>query len=228
NGLAEGSYIFRLTVTDDKGLTHSDDLSVTVRAATQQPQEPQQPEQPERPSTGLTANAGPDLNVTLPSNNTVLAGFGTGGIIVSYKWSKVSGPSRYNIVTNSTPSTLIQDLAVGTFVFRLTVTDNTGKTAYDDVTVVVAYSMARIEQPLSLNIGVWPNPSSSAFNVNLLSNSDAPITLKIHNQLGTVVKVINGVRNNSTIVLGDNLMKGQYFLIAEQDVQKKIIKLIKL
>jgi len=88
--------------------------------------------------------------------------------------------------------------------------------------------MARIEQPLSLNIGVWPNPSSSTFNVNLLSNSDAPITLKIHNQLGTVVKVINGVRNNSTIVLGDNLMKGQYFLIAEQDVQKKIIKLIKL
>jgi len=228
SGLTEGIYVFRLTVTDDKGLTHSDDITVAVRAASQQePQEPEEQE-PQKPATGLTVNAGADIAVTLPKNATTLIGTATGAVIVAYKWTKVSGPASYNIVTNYTPATLLQDLRAGTYVFRLTATDNTGKTAYDDVTVVVSYSLARIEQPTELNAAVWPNPSSSMFNINLLSNSDEAITLKIHNQWGQVVKVINGARNNSTMLIGEGLGKGQYFLIVEQGSQKKIIKLIKI
>ncbi|HTE24830.1 PKD domain-containing protein [Flavitalea sp.] len=225
NGLVQGVYVFRLTVTDDKGLTNTDDISVTVLPATQQPQ---QPEQPQQPVTGLTVNAGTDIVVTLPKNDTILLGTATGGVIVSYKWTKVSGPATYNIYSNSAPSTMLQDLRAGTYVFRLTVTDNKGKTAYDDVTVTVGYSLARIEQPTTLNAAVWPNPSSSMFNLNLLSGSEDPITLKIHNQWGQVVKLINGAKNNSTMLIGEGLSKGQYFLIVEQGTQKKIIKIIKL
>ena len=225
NGLVQGVYVFRLTVTDDKGLTNTDDISVTVLPASQQPQ---QPEEPQKPATGLTVNAGTDIVVTLPKNETTLLGSATGGVIVSYKWTKVSGPATYNIYSNSAPSTMLQDLRAGTYIFRLTVTDDKGKTAYDDVTVTVGYSLARIEQPTTLNAAVWPNPSSSMFNLNLLSGSDDPITLKIHNQWGQVVKLINGARNNSTMLIGEGLSKGQYFLIVEQGTQKKIIKIIKL
>jgi hypothetical protein len=227
NSLTEGVYTFRLTVTDDKGLAHTDDVTVTVLAASQEPQQPQEPEQPQ-PGAGLTVNAGADLTVTLPVNHTMLTGSATGAVIVRYRWTKISGPAKYNIVTNSTPATLLQDLVAGTYVFRLTATDDKGKTAYDDITIIVSYSLARIEQPLNLNAAVWPNPSSAQFNLNLLSNSDEPIAVKIHNQWGQVVKIINGARNNSTILIGEGLSKGQYFLIVEQGAQKKIIKLIKL
>jgi hypothetical protein len=87
--------------------------------------------------------------------------------------------------------------------------------------------MARVEQPTSLNAGVYPNPSRDVFNVTLRSNSDGPITLKIHNQFGSTIKVVTNVDNNSTITIGGDIQKGQYFLIAEQGTQKKIIKLIK-
>jgi hypothetical protein len=228
NGLVQGVYVFRLTVTDDKALTNTDDITITVLPASQQPQQPEQPQQPQQPATGLTVNAGTDQVVTLPKNETTLLGSATGGVIVSYKWTKVSGPATYNIYSNSAPSTMLQDLRAGTYVFRLTVTDDKGKTAFDDVTVTVGYSLARIEQPVSLNAAVWPNPSSSLFSLNLLSGSDDPIVLKIHNQWGQVVKVINGARNNSTMLIGEGLSKGQYFLIIEQGTEKKIIKLIKL
>ncbi|RYZ42995.1 MAG: T9SS type A sorting domain-containing protein, partial [Sphingobacteriales bacterium] len=225
NGLVQGVYVFRLTVTDDKGLTHTDDITITALAASQQPQQPQEPQQP---ATGFAVNAGSDITVTLPTNQCMLVGTATGAIITGYRWTKISGPSIYNIVSNSAPSTWLQDLRAGTYVFRLTATDNTGKTAYDDITITVGYSLARIEQPTSLNASVWPNPSSSMFNVNLLSNTDEPIVMKIHNQWGQVIKVINGARNNSTMLIGEGLSKGQYFLIVEQGSQKKIIKIIKL
>ncbi|RZK44786.1 MAG: T9SS type A sorting domain-containing protein, partial [Pedobacter sp.] len=228
SGLAEGIYVFRLTVTDDKGLSHSDDLTVAVKAAgTQQPKPEPETQQPDK-TGALRVDAGADMNVVLPVNHTMLSGSATGGNIVSYRWTKVSGPARYNLVTNTTPATYLQDLAPGTFVFRLTVIDDQGRTAYDDITINVGSSLARIEQPLTLNAGVWPNPSSGAFNLNLLSNADSQITVKIHNQWGQVVKTVNGVRNNSTIALGSDLTKGQYFIIVEQGGLKKIIKIIKL
>jgi hypothetical protein len=119
--LVNGIYVFRLTVTDNNGASSSDDVSVTVN---------QLP----------TANAGNDVTLQLPTNTVTVNGATStdqDGSIVSYKWEKVSGPSTFTITTPNQVSTSITNLVAGTYVFRLTITDNNGATSTDDVTIIV-------------------------------------------------------------------------------------------
>jgi ribosomal protein L14 len=130
NGLVQGVYVFRLTVTDNSGATATDNITITVNAAT--PPANQAP----------TANAGSDITLTLPLNSTILTGSGydPDGTIVSYAWSWVSGPATYTLVNPNAAATGLNGLIQGTYVFRLTVTDNSGATATDVVTVIVSPS----------------------------------------------------------------------------------------
>lgn len=85
-----------------------------------------------------TANAGIDKSITLPVNNTSLSGIGVDpdGTIATYSWTKVTGgAATIGSPTNST--TGITGLAQGEYLFRLTVKDNGGLTASDDVKVTV-------------------------------------------------------------------------------------------
>jgi 5-hydroxyisourate hydrolase-like protein (transthyretin family)/predicted esterase len=86
-----------------------------------------------------TANAGANQTITLPTNSVTLTGSGSDadGTIVSYAWTKVSGPAGGMITTPSQASTTVTNLAEGSYVFRLTVTDNSGATATSDVTITV-------------------------------------------------------------------------------------------
>ena len=122
--LLQGSYVFRLTVTDNKGATSTDDVTVTVAGLVNQ---------------SPTANAGTDINLTLPSNSTTLTGTGTDpdGTVASYAWSRVSGPTTYTLANASSASTALTNLVQGTYVFRLTVTDDKGATTSDNISVTV-------------------------------------------------------------------------------------------
>jgi hypothetical protein len=124
SGLIQGTYVFRLTVTDNGGLTGYDDVNVTVNAAAGVP----------------VANAGADQAITLPTNTVVFNGSGTdsGGSISSYAWTQVSGPSTATLSGASTANLTASNLVQGPYVFRLTVTDNSSLTATDDVTVTVS------------------------------------------------------------------------------------------
>ena len=123
SSLVQGSYVFRLTVTDNSGLTASDDATVTVSAASGAP----------------VANAGVDKVITLPTSSVVLSGSGTdtGGSISSYAWTQVSGPNTAARSGQTTATLTASGLVQGTYVFRLTVTDNSGLTASDDAIVTV-------------------------------------------------------------------------------------------
>src|SRR5690606_2539912 len=124
--LVEGSYTFRLTVTDNEGATASDEVRVTVNP------------EPKPANLAPIANAGEDKTLTLPQNNTTLDGSGQDkdGNIASYLWSKVSGPQA-TVEDVDKPSLILKDLVEGSYTFRLTVTDNEGATASDEVKVTV-------------------------------------------------------------------------------------------
>jgi hypothetical protein len=145
-GLAAGTYVFRLTVTDNLGATATDEVQVVVTAAPPPP-----------PNAAPVANAGPDRAITLPTNSTTLNGSATDadGTIATYRWSKVSGPAGGTIASPSAAATNITGLNAGTYVYRLTVTDNDGATDTDDATIVVNNSTAPspTNQPPVANAG---------------------------------------------------------------------------
>jgi gliding motility-associated-like protein len=123
SNLLEGSYIFRLTVTDNKGATGSDDVAVNVTAI----------------NVGPTANAGSDIILNLPANSATLMGSGTDpdGIVSNYLWTQTAGPNTAVITNQNTSSAQISALVAGNYTFRLTVTDDDGADGFDEVKVVV-------------------------------------------------------------------------------------------
>lgn len=82
----------------------------------------------------VTANAGPDQNINLPSTSTTLNGSSSTGTITSYTWSRISGPSTPTIATSTSVSTSVTGLILGVYVFQLSV--NAGAST-DNITVTV-------------------------------------------------------------------------------------------
>lgn len=124
-GLVQGTYVFRLTVTDNNGLTGSASVTITVNPAPLPP----------------TANAGTNKTIQLPVNTTTLVGSGTffapAISITTYLWTKTAGPATFTIVSPNSSTTNITGLVQGTYTFTLTVTDNRGQQGSSNVTVVV-------------------------------------------------------------------------------------------
>jgi poly(3-hydroxybutyrate) depolymerase len=85
------------------------------------------------------ANAGADKSITLPTSSVQLTGSGTDadGSIASYSWTKIAGPSSFTFSSTTVSSPTVSNLIQGTYTFRLTVKDNSGATATDDVNVIV-------------------------------------------------------------------------------------------
>ena len=86
------------------------------------------------------ANAGADIVIGKSWNYNPWV-YGTyskdpDGWIASFKWTCVSG-TQYKIVAPDAGKTRLDNLAIGVYIFRLTVTDNKGAKAYDDVMVTV-------------------------------------------------------------------------------------------
>jgi K319L-like, PKD domain len=85
-------------------------------------------------------NAGSDQAITLPANSASLKGTASDpdGTIASYKWTKVSGPAGESITAPANLSTTVNNLAAGTYTFKLEATDDKGATASDNVNVTVS------------------------------------------------------------------------------------------
>lgn len=96
-------------------------------------------------------NAGSDKSLTLPTNSTQLSGTASDadGSVTNYSWSKVAGPGQYTLSSTSVASPSLSNLVEGTYTFRLTVTDNGGITASDDVNVYVNGDATSSSTPVS-------------------------------------------------------------------------------
>ena len=137
NGLVAGTYVFRVTATDNKGATDYDDVTVIMTGTSGGTTTPTSPTTLGAP----IAHAGADQTIPIAWNYFPLINATTStdpdGWVKAFKWSKVSGPSSYYIVEPNAGKTKVTGLVAGTYVFRITVTDNDGKTSTDDVTITM-------------------------------------------------------------------------------------------
>jgi pimeloyl-ACP methyl ester carboxylesterase len=86
-----------------------------------------------------TVNAGTDQTITLPANSVQLGATANDadGNITSYSWTKVSGPAEGNFSNPNSSNPTFSGLAQGTYILKVTATDNSGATASDEMAVVV-------------------------------------------------------------------------------------------
>ncbi|THU34102.1 T9SS type A sorting domain-containing protein [Niastella caeni] len=199
-GLAAGVYVFRLQVTDDKGATASDDVTVTVLAA----------------NLGPVSNAGADISITLPTNSTTLNGGASSdpdGTIVRYAWSKISGPSTFTIGNAATASTPLTNLVAGTYVFRLTVTDDKGATATDDVNVIVNNANTPVNKPpvaqAGTDIAITLPTNSVTLNGSASSDPDGTISRYAWSKVSGPTQFLIA-SPGSAITTVSNLVAGTY------------------
>jgi len=121
--LVEGSYVFELTVTDNDGATHKDAMQLTVHKAV---------------NKAPTADAGSNLDITLPKNQVTINGKSwDDGKITKQRWKQTSGPSTATLSGETTNDLTASDLQEGAYVFEFTVTDDAGATDKDAMQVVV-------------------------------------------------------------------------------------------
>jgi lysophospholipase L1-like esterase len=119
----EAVLIFRLTVMDNDGDSASDEVTVTVKPANSLPR----------------AHAGFDQFV-IGQTLVTLSGSGsdTDGPAVSYVWTQVEGTAVIVSNANTATAAFTAPSKTDLLTFRLTVIDNEGASASDDVTISVA------------------------------------------------------------------------------------------
>ena len=126
-GTSAASYTFRLTVTDNEGLTNTDTCTITVTQI--------------NTNNPPTANAGADQTVNEGTTVTLNGSASTDDEgIASYSWSQTSGTAVTLLNSDTTtPSFTAPQLSSGSsaLVFTLTVTDTGGLTSTDSCTVTV-------------------------------------------------------------------------------------------
>lgn len=123
--LSAGRYIFELKVTDKEGLFARDTVIITVDAIFM-------------PNHPPVANAGLNQTVLLPANSVNLDGSNSSdpdNNISTYLWTKVSGPSTFNITSPASMQTSATGLVQGVYQFELKVTDAGGLFARDTIEV---------------------------------------------------------------------------------------------
>ncbi len=124
--LAYGTYLFELKVTDNTGAIAKDTVLIRINSALPLPP---------------VANAGIDLSTRLPKDSVQLSGAGSvdpDGVISHYQWNKISGPDQFSISDDTSVNPFVNNLTIGSYVFELVVTDSSGLSDKDSVTIQVA------------------------------------------------------------------------------------------
>ena len=199
NNLTQGVYAFELMATDNSGATAKDTVQITVNAA---------------PNQSPAADAGTDINITLPTNSITLSGSGVDpdGTIASYRWTKIGGPAQYTIVSSTVAKTSVNNLVQGSYSFELTVTDNLGASAKDTVEVTVTAAVAKPNQVPEANAGQDIQITLPTNSTRLSGSGTDPdgriASYRWRSVSGPKEFTINSPTRTSTTI--SNLIKGSY------------------
>jgi len=180
SNLVQGSYVFRLTATDNSGDVSFDEVTVNVVPS---------------PNVVPVANAGTDKTITLPSNTITINGNGTdaNGSISSYLWAKQSGGTA-TLSNITTQNLTVSNLLAGSYEFKLTVTDNQGATGFDLVSLIVNSAVANISPTVSISAPVQ--------NTQIIQGNNLVINSSANDADGNIAKV---EFYNGTTKLGEDL-----------------------
>lgn len=205
DALTEGTYLFALHATDDQQAGASDTVSVTVLPA---------------PNIAPTANAGPDQTITLPANSVTLTGTGadSDGSIVSYSWTKTSGPAQSVITKPNAGTTTVTGLVAGIYTFHLAVTDNKNATASDDIIVTVkAATPVTTTKTINVNIYGGSNPyvNSAWNNWSISTKSVTNLTSAAFKYSDGTISTISAKLTNSSNITDNGSTYGNGMAPAE-------------
>ncbi|MFN8249003.1 MAG: carbohydrate-binding protein [Ferruginibacter sp.] len=220
-GLTEGVYQFELRVTDNSNAIDADTMTITVNPAVQIPNELP------------FVNAGVDTVIYIPDNTITLTGSGhdNDGAIVSYEWNVISG-GAYHLFNGNTQVATLSDLEMGVYEVELTVTDNRGGTATDNVRITVGAGRQQVNE--DNDIIILGNPVGQTLTSRIISSNSIgqPVTLILFSANGSVILQKKITLNTSEQIEKINtaaLQPGTYFLKAifngEKQVVKKVVKI---
>ncbi|XP_054841055.1 dyslexia-associated protein KIAA0319 homolog isoform X2 [Eublepharis macularius] len=118
-----GNYTFQLTVTDSAEQQSTAEVTVVVLPENSPPR----------------AVAGPDKELTLPVQSTILDGSQSSDDlgVVYYHWENISGPSSLQMENVDSAVATVTGLQAGTYRFRLTVKDSQGLSSTTTLFVTV-------------------------------------------------------------------------------------------
>jgi hypothetical protein len=217
-----GTYVFRITVTDQNGKQAASVVNVVVRpaavAANPAPAPP-----PATAKVPPTVSAGPNLTVTLPTSSATLNGSAkgnNGAVVNSWFWVFMSGPSLVKFSNEWAVSTTVSGLVAGTYVFELMASDNNNETSTSTITVVVkpkpaaagtgasavaGDAAAVTDQSITDSLNRWsglviyPNPVHDLLNIHLNNDATGKIVVAIFNMKGGRMQSVELEKQSSSL-----------------------------
>ncbi|XP_060798918.1 dyslexia-associated protein KIAA0319-like protein [Neoarius graeffei] len=199
SAMQEGDYTFQLTVTDSSGQQDTAQVTVIVQPENNKPPE---------------ADAGPDKELTLPVDRTTLDGRKSNDDqkIIKYHWEKTEGPDGVKIENADSPVATVTGLQVGTYTFKLTVTDERDLQGSDTVTVI---AREEFDQPPVAKVQSSPpvtRPVRTAILDGSQSSDDKGVSSylwKRDDSSPAAGDVLNNSDHQAVLFLG-NLVAGKY------------------
>lgn len=197
NGLTVGQTIVKLTVVDNSSASSSDSMVITVNPAA---------------NIIPTANAGRDTSVSTLTYTLQGSGTDIDGTIVSYAWTKISGPGTYTLSDQSIQNPVLTFSGPGAYVLSMVTTDNSGGVSLPD-TVSITKTLATNIIPVAdagADVHVTTSSTSVTLNGSGSYDSDGQIvgytwSGAIGNPPGAIITTPNSY---STTVTG--FIKGTY------------------
>ncbi len=233
SNLAQGTYAFQLTATDNSGAPTSDTVLVIVNAA--------------GTNKAPVAAAGPDVSIT--TSSVLLNAWASNdpdGSIVSYQWTKIAGPATYSIANGIYSTPTMSNLMTGVYSFRLVVTDNLGATGSDTINVTVNLPTGAASNGSTVSIAgtdnsailvssckLYPNPVvGNILAVEMVNTYKGNLLVSVCDVNGKVLKRIKWVKPSDVFtgnILLPQVNPGTYLVSIqpEGNLQPVIYKIIR-
>lgn len=138
-----------------------------------------------------SVNAGEDQTLILPENSTSFTATASDpdGSISSWSWEQVEGPeAAMQDTTNST--LLLDELEAGSYLFRLTVRDNEGAAASDEVALQVHLTSGFDEKhgfTEGIELKAFPNPFQETVYLEIVSGKKEELAIWLMNSYGAKI-----------------------------------------